>query len=225
MDSYQPESLPFSQHYSETSPSFDDREEIDDGDIVKSKLGPRGKMNSYLPLVNVNDAPSLGESRASATSSGVCGYQGQFGPPERGAAESIAPSLSKNQGLPPNGIIPVVEPVHPHLELTPAPSQASELAPLGSDHPAGLVGRDSPPGPPTKTGKGLNLEDSTTDLLRRYTMERNGRPTSIHFGPSGEIVGSGWLSEILVTGHKKCAVTLEEDAINWRFLSRKEGTL
>lgn len=66
------------------------------------------------------------------------------------------------------------------------------------------------------------LEESTTALIRRYTMQRNGRPTSIHFGPSGEIVGSGWLSEILMTNHKKCSVTLEEDSITWRFLSRKD---
>ena len=128
---------------------------------------------------------------------------------------------SKVGAIPPNGQIPVIQPaVLPH-EPSPIALTLNEGPNSGTGQPTGDSEKDDHPQSETESDRGL--DDSTTALLRRYTLERNGRPTSIHLGPMGEIVGSGWLSEILVTGHKKCSVTLEEDCISWRFLSRKDG--
>ncbi len=233
-DTYQPKGLPFSQHYPDTSPAFDDREE-DEGDIVKSKP----KVTSYLPLVN--EAPHRVEEASERRREGGQGFQTrqrQEISDQRGR-EKISLSSERNSEVPPNGRIPAVESITPALQSDRKSSSGGGTS-LGVGLGVGSGSGGKRPGksestPPSqasaledassgdKEGEGkAGLEDSTTALLRRYTMERNGRPTSIHLGPSGEIVGSGWLSEILVTSHKKCSVTLEEDYITWRYLSRKD---
>lgn len=245
-DSYQPEGISFSQHYPETSRDFDDQE-LDEGDIVKSK--PSGKMNSYLPLVE--DTQYTDQPRERLGSGGSCGVRthperqsGQstgsktFCPPNtsQGAGRrgyvptevsNITQGAGGGGGMPPNGGIPVAEVIVPR-ESTRVSRSLSEQE-TGWSHEQATsrlqtkAEEEGDTSPSDEDSKGL--EDSTTALLRRYTLERNGRPTSIHLGPSGEIVTSGWLSEILLSGHKKCSVTLEEDSITWRFLSRKDGEL
>ena len=215
MDSYQPKGLPFSQHYPGTSRPFEDPDrEEDEGDIVKSKP----KSNPYLPLVN--ESALRGEETPKGRGEGAQGYQ---------HSQEVHVHVKE----PPNGRIPIAESIMSSSE-TGGGSGAGVT--LGS---AGLGSAEKPPPPQqatittqkTKDGDGAseddkeNIEVSTAALLRRYTLERNGRPTSIHLGPSGEMVGSGWLSEILVTNHKKCSVTLEEDYITWRYLSRKDCEL
>lgn len=216
MDSYQPEGINFSQHYQGATRGFDDEEELDEGDIVKSK--PTAK---YLPLVN--EVPEREQYRGRLGSPGGSGIGAQSG--GWGSSGGGSGTEQQNKQFPPNGQVPIMESPH---ELPQAPTKPNDS--LGRD--SGIVlavaagredERSDPLEDPTETETDKDFEDSTTALLRRYTMERNGRPTSIHFGPGGEIVGSGWLSEILVTGHKKCSVTLEEDCISWRFLSRKDG--
>lgn len=224
MDSYPPKSVSFSQHYQESPGDFDNQE-IDEGDIVKSK--PQGRSNAYFPLVN--EAP---ESRARLGSRAGGTGQVQSDPLAKSECQIPAPHGTYT---PPNGRIPVVEPILSTIEPTgdsgaPTPgSAAAMLSSLSKVEPppplhqsARTVAREASPSDEEDRDR-EGLEDSTTALLRKYTLERNGRPTSIHLGPSGEIMGSGWLSEILVCRHKKCSVTLEEDSITWRFLSRKDG--
>lgn len=218
-DSYQSGGILFPQSYPR---EFDD-EELDEGDIVKSK--PSGKANSYRPLVNdVSYTEEPPRQRLdSGGDSGVCVHQ------EQRDDQTPVPAVGAQGGgsKPPNGRIPLAVGITTHHEPT-GVSRAGSGAPMEllSDQNRSWASReederDTSPSDEERDGKGL--DDSTTALLRRYTMERNGRPTSIHLSPSGEIVGSGWLSEILISGHKKCSVTLEEDSITWRFLSRKDG--
>ena len=215
MDSYQPKGIDFSQQYQ--SRGFDDPGELDEGDIVKSK--PRGKMN-YMPLVN--EPPPAADERPTS---------GGMGAGSRNISASGGIERRQQQKypgpIPPNGQPPAV------IEPTTTKTTTKEPSPLGITPHDGADAKTptrhldlperTPSSPQSETESDRGLDDSTTALLRRYTMERNGRPTSIHLGPMGEIVGSGWLSEILVTSHKKCSVTLEEDSITWRFLSRKDG--
>ena len=211
LGSYQSEGISFAHHSSEeASPGFEDPEP-DDGEIVKSK--PRNKQTSYLPLVDeapYSKQPDLDE-RSHVYS------EGEVSEGEKLSCGPDGNPHSHRQGVegavPLNGRIPTVDSIGGQCESSPIASR-------------GVTKRGAGGGAEKKQeedGDGMDdLEDSTTALIRRYTMQRNGRPTSIHLGPSGEIVGSGWLSEILVTNHKKCAVTLEEDCITWQFLSRKE---
>lgn len=213
LGSYRPEGISFAQHSSEeTPPGFEDPE-LDDGDIVRSK--PRNKQNPYLPLVDetpyTKQPEGLGDRSHVYTEGGVSeGEKSACGP------DIKPPSHSQGVGgsVPPNGRIPAVDSIGGRRESpsTTSSSVAKRGLGGGAEEEEGTEGD-------TITE---DLEDSTTALIRRYTMQRNGRPTSIHLGPSGEIVGSGWLAEILVTNRKKCAVTLEEDCITWQFLSRKE---
>lgn len=228
MDSYQPKGITFSQHHPETSRSFDDQE-LDEGDIVKSK--PRGKMNSYFPLMNdevphTEDPRERLDSRDSDSRPHHTDADLRRSPVE--TAQKPDQQSKKESIPPPNGQIPVAEPISTQCK----PMLVTRSVGIGGDQRgadqstvgAAVGGEgDEDDLPQSEIASDKGLEDSTTALLRRYTMEKNGRPTSIHLGPSGEIVGSSWLSEILMTGHKKCSVTLEEDCIRWRFLSRKEG--
>lgn len=217
MDSYQPEGINFSQHYGPSG--FDGVEELDEGDIVKSK--PRGKLNSYLPLVN--EVPQQEDVREKPRSRDDGEISVQSG--GRGISGANKRQQSKTGPIPLNGQIPAIESaIIPHHQPSPSITAGASLS--SSKQRSGqsmgeVENADDHPHSETESDRGM--DDSTTALLRRYTLERNGRPTSIHLGPTGEIVGSGWLSEILVTGHKKCSVTLEEDCISWRFLSRKDG--
>ena len=189
-------------------------EEMDEGDIVKSK--PQAKGSAYMPLVN--EESFTGEPPRERLGSGdrqeVSTHQSE-------QMINVAQEAVYKQP-PPNGQIPTV------MGITSAPESSAPKTEIAVEPEQGWLSSriqdhidTSSPSDEDSDSKGL--DDSTTALLRRYTMERNGRPTSIHLSPSGEIVGSGWLSEILISGHKKCAVTLEEDSITWRFLSRKDG--
>jgi hypothetical protein len=211
MDPCQPKGHVFTHHYPDTTRDFDDRE-LDEGDIVRSK--PRAQSGAYLPLVNESYSDEL-PHEAVGRSTEVYGHR-----------EADSAQLLDIQE-PPNGQIPMAVGIASH----PIPASGGSgrtYIPLREELDMSMriedhVNDDAPPSDDDSDSKGL--DDSTTALLRRYTLERNGRPTSIHLSPSGEIVGSGWLSEILISGHKKCAVTLEEDSITWRFLSRKDGEL
>ena len=251
LDSYQPEGVGFSsQHYPGAAGAFvEDPGEVDEGDIVKSK--PQGKINntSYLPLVN--EVPREDElmERLGGGGGGGAGERvgGRSGGGNKRSSSSGSSSGRVHQKQttqqstfppPPNGQIPSMG---GESAILPHQSSSSAIAGSGGRPGPGLTAGE--PQGTTRTslaGRGVanpqeeeeeeeeeegdrGLEESTTALLRRYTVERNGRPASIHLGPMGEIMGSGWLSEILITGHKKCSVTLEEDSIRWRFLSRKEG--
>lgn len=244
-DSYQPKGLPFSQHYPGTSRDFDD-EELDEGDIVKSKPKP----SSYLPLVN--EPPYRGEEASDGRGEGAEGYHARQKHGGRQSEEiSVVSGVSSEIScpLPLNGRIPASASVsataaprdrgleprssgsggqHPGNEPTPLQTSSTTTTstappPLASSAASARANPQADDEEEEEDEDRRDLEESTTALLRRYTMERNGRPTSIHLGPSGEMVGSGWLSEILVTNHKKCSVTLEEDYITWRYLSRKDG--
>lgn len=233
MDSYQPESLLFSHGYPGTSRDFDDRE-LDEGDIVRSKPQPGA---AYLQLVNEDDSHTDTPPRQRLGSGGkskTCTHQDrQYEQLSTGCPQTPQVAQGAAEGgykpLPPNGQIPLVVGIASHMSSSSVSRTGSggtmlipsEQEPCWSSRVEDHI--DISPSDEESDSKGM--EDSTTALLRRYTMERNGRPTSIHLSPSGEIVGSGWLSEILMSGHKKCAVTLEEDSITWRFLSRKDGEL
>lgn len=215
MDPYQPGSLLISHRYPGTSRDFDDQE-LDEGDVVKSKPA------AYLPLVNEGSHTDIPPRERIGS-----GGQVEVSSPQTPSVTQEAKGGYKP--LPPNGQIPVAVGIASRVssKLVSRPGTGgsgftpSELEPCLSTRVEDHI--DTSPSDEDSDGKGM--EDSTTALLRRYTMERNGRPTSIHLSPSGEIIGSGWLSEILISGHKKCAVTLEEDSITWRFLSRKDGEL
>lgn len=215
MDPYQPENLFSRPPYSGTPQGF--AEELDEGDIVKSK--PQAKGSAYLPLVN-EDSFTDESPRERLGSGEVKGVH-----IHRSEQTADPQALGVGHKQPPNGQIPKV------MGITSNPDSSSSSSALKTEiaiepepnWPSSRIQDhiDTSPSDEDSDSRGLDV-DSTTALLRRYTMERNGRPTSIHLSPSGEIVGSGWLSEILVSGHKKCAVTLEEDSITWRFLSQKD---
>jgi len=72
---------------------------------------------------------------------------------------------------------------------------------------------------------------STTALLGDYQEVRRNRrvpqssqSSAVPLGLPGDVLcSSGGLVEVLVVGHKKCSVTLEEESINWQVLSRQSG--
>lgn len=223
MDSYQrPEGMNFSPlgHYSD-SPQVLSDEGMDPGEVVKSK--PRGKMSSYQPLIN--EAPCVEELHEDVNSDdrrkeikSHLNYQhGSQKPPSE--KESREQSGS-GDALPPNGTISEFVSLEVHVESGIGDADSSDKKTYKFD----LGSRATKKTLETKgESEDRGLEDSTTALLRRYTMDRNGRPASIHLGPSGEIVSSGGLSDVLLLGHRKCSVSLEEDSVNWRYISRKEG--
>ena len=67
------------------------------------------------------------------------------------------------------------------------------------------------------------FEDSTTALLRRYTAERNGRPTSIHLTSKGEIDGASSLMDTFRVVGKLYTVTLDEEQLSWVATGKKDG--
>ena len=235
MDSYQPEGVPFPRHRLEASLGLgvEDRreEELDEGDIVKSK--PKGKASSgnpYLPLVNEGGAGSVREAGAIEQAASSPGYVPPNGriPAVQSILPDIKPTLvSASPGSAAATLSSALASTATATATTMEVGGATVTATAtrrGGREPASLSDEEEEEeGNEEEQERAGLLEESTTALIRRYTMQRNGRPTSIHFGPSGEIVGSGWLSEILMTNHKKCSVTLEEDSITWRFLSRKDG--
>ena len=258
MDPYQPEGLKFSQHYpAGVSNSYDEERRIDpDDEVVKSK--PRGKVNSYAPLVNDTThrrecLERQGSSKEEASGSNVShqyrlssvgGHQtpgistgSEYTSSKDGnsSVSSGSASVSAN----PQSSLPAVLPT----------SKDSGEAGRGNLNSAGdeeLIKIDlSAEGKAIRsrnTSSSLSeseneqeqeeLGGSTTALLGDYegggsrSSSQISRPTCVPLGLSGDVLcSSGGLVEVLVVGHKKCSVSLDEDCISWQILSRKSGKL
>ena len=228
MDSYQPEShLPFARRYPDSPLGYQPVRELDEGDLVRSK--PRGIMN-YRPL-NSDDGKDESFERYDSTCTvettpGYSEHRGH-GDEQSETHKSASKILEQTQRvidssrIPPNGGLPGFNSVSSQLGETLEDEETIKFD-LGKMYGAG---GSIEPIQEDENDSDKALEDSTTALLKQYTTKRNGHPTSIHLGPSGEIVGSGWLTDILMMGHKKYSVSLEEDSISWRVLSQKESMM
>ncbi len=244
--SYHPESLDFNKHQ-----RFSDPE--DGGalnEVVRSKpiAYTSSSSTSHRPFINNENAPSSAsscESRErqdrSSTGVGDRGYNNYVSSPSSSLISSSSQKTPQHTNMvtgthtinkpggskvtegrhfvPPNGSIPVVSTLSLNAKGTLA-SDSEKKSGYDSLTSNDLLKLD------LGTLEGDSQGDADDDTEALLSIEREGRPSSIYLGPStGDMIegSSGCLEDTLVMGHKKCAVTLEQESITWRFLSRKES--
>ena len=243
MNSYQPEGIGFSQHYSKRSFEADFEE-------VKSK--PRAKTNSYVPLLNESSHREEWRERYRSEASTRTGSQmyeqksSDYDNP-RDISSSCPPrELSWTQfSLSDNVLSTISTKVDVHSLISPTALSNGNENEKGVDSDlnegdANFVKVDLgapslviPDGDDSQT-ESENEQEGVLDsckvaLLADHQQQgRNGtqrsQPSSITLGLPGDILCSpGGLAAVLFVGHRKCTVSLDDECIKWQILSRKSG--
>lgn len=249
MNSYQPEGITFSQHYPDGMSRAYEEPDIDPDEVVKSKPASRVNKNSYLPLLNessrIEDWTERPKSYRSetATYTGSQTYkQGAENPLGTSPTTSYPQEVdSPSYDLSDTVVSKIPARVDIHPTAAPTATNDENDQGKGSSHEgdddfvkvdlgASLLAvpeRDfSSPQTESENEQEGGLGGSTLALLGDYDRSgtRGSRPTSINLGLPGDILCSpGGLVEVLIVGHKKCSVSLEDDCISWKILSRKSG--
>ncbi len=236
MDPYQPEGLNFSSRYSadvRDSYSEEERPFDPEDEVVRSK--PRGKLNSYAPLVNesphrkewLERQGQLDEETAKhsvhqdQTSPGVS-PPSTYTPSQGSGISSKLPTMI----LTTSGAVNTNDHSGPVLKEEPIKVDLS-VPSLARDR----LKKSATPESETDQEQDGELGGSTTALLGEYQeggvsrqSSSNSRANCVPLGLPGDVLcSSGGLVEVLVVNHKKCSVSLDEDCISWQILSRKSG--